>query len=663
MLSMPMSGYPDMDVQKYLGALRARRWLIAGIVGTAMIFALLASLAQSSRYQARAELLFGRTAAADAIVAGGTAAGTEVPESTVATNLALASLDTVAHLVKERLGWRATADELKSAVQIAPRGDSALMTVTAEWSSPTLAADLANAFATEIAALRREVAQADVQRGIDALKATLAQQPTPTPIPGAPDGTPAPAEAAATSALRDRISELELLKSIETGGVSVVERATPPQGPSAPRPLRNAVIAGLLALVLAILVVVVLARFDERIADEDQLAELVGAPILARIPQLPRSRSIASSSAADQDRTFVEAFEFLRLNLELQRADALGRGAGGSVVVAITSAGADEGKTTIVSWLTRAIGTSGGEVVAVDLDVRKPELHRYLSSFGWGNGAPTVEGDGAGDDAEVARQPAHAHARRVYAEDDITTSLTELVLSRGNARRAAQSLKSVGLDISESTLRRWKDIHAPLYHEIEAAHAPEAPARYVTHAMLLPGVRLFTAADDRALAEKPSAREQLRELFAELRLHSDYVLVDTVPVGTVADASAVAAEADGVILVVDLARMRRRDLLATKRQLENARAEVIGIVLNRSQVEHSAYGAPTNGAGSRARQLADSSRERLRRVRRPERTPDADSSSSERTPDADSSSSERTPDADSSSWLASFVRQRERPRD
>ena len=70
-----------------------------------------------------------------------------------------------------------------------------------------------------------------------------------------------------------------------------------------------------------------------------------------------------------------------------------------------------------------------------------------------------------------------------------------------------------------------------------------------------------------------------------LRTLAGYVLVDTPPVATVAEASAIAAEADGVILVVDLARLRRRHLLATRRQLDHARASVIGIVLNRSSVE------------------------------------------------------------------------------
>jgi Mrp family chromosome partitioning ATPase len=62
-------------------------------------------------------------------------------------------------------------------------------------------------------------------------------------------------------------------------------------------------------------------------------------------------------------------------------------------------------------------------------------------------------------------------------------------------------------------------------------------------------------------------------------------------VSTVADASAVAAAVDGVILVVDLERARRRELLTAKRQLANARAKVLGIVVNRTGVDFPVYHA------------------------------------------------------------------------
>jgi Mrp family chromosome partitioning ATPase len=73
----------------------------------------------------------------------------------------------------------------------------------------------------------------------------------------------------------------------------------------------------------------------------------------------------------------------------------------------------------------------------------------------------------------------------------------------------------------------------------------------------------------------------MEDLFADLRHEVDIVLVDTGPVSLAADTTAVAAAADGVVLVIDARRVRRRDLLAARRQLDKARVWVVGIVLNR----------------------------------------------------------------------------------
>jgi len=54
-------------------------------------------------------------------------------------------------------------------------------------------------------------------------------------------------------------------------------------------------------------------------------------------------------------------------------------------------------------------------------------------------------------------------------------------------------------------------------------------------------------------------------------------------------ARTIAAAADGVILVIDLPQARRRQLLSAKRQLANANANLIGIVVNRAGVDFPVY--------------------------------------------------------------------------
>jgi Mrp family chromosome partitioning ATPase len=570
MLSGPMTGYLGMDLPRFLGIVRARRWLIAAIVVVAAVLALVASLAQSDRYTASADLLFGKTTNADAVIAGAATDTGETPERAAATNLALAGLDTVATRVKQRFRGSATVQEIRDAVSIKAQGTSDVVTVTADWSSPTQAAAVANAFASEIVALRRQTAQDDIQRGIDALRARIPPDPKTS------------AERTREATLEDKISILEGLKGVTNGNVHLVERATPPDHRSSPKPLRNALIAGLVAGILSLFLVVLLARFDDRIRDEDELAELMEASVLTRIPEVERSRRLTQVWTPHQDRAFLEAFEFLRLNLQLMGKD------GASLVVAVTSPTAGDGKTTVVGWLARSLALSGDEVVAVDLDLRKPELHTYFNATREpGDGVLEALVAAATENGAEPPAPASAdaddrpHGRRVYSTEDITTGLDELARKGGNARRAARSLKASGHDISESTLRRWKDIHAPLYAEIRAART-----RGIVTA---PHLRLLPGNNHSQLPAGLIARGRLQQLFEDLRLDADYVLIDTVPVSTVADASAVAAAADGVILVVDLERARRRDLLAAKRQLANARATILGIVLNRAIVDFPVY--------------------------------------------------------------------------
>jgi Mrp family chromosome partitioning ATPase len=582
-----MTGYLGMDLPRFLGLVRAKRWLIVGIVLSAALLALVWSLSQPSRYKASADLLYGQTTSADTIITGAASDTGGAPDRTAATNLALASLDTVAANVKRRFQGPVTVQQLKDAVSTEAQGASDVVTVTAEWDSPTQAAAVANAFADEIVRLRRETAQNDIQRAINAVAAR---------IPAAPK---TPAETALADALQAKVADLTALKEQTTGDVHLVERATPPDSRSSPKPLRNAMIAGVVALILALFVVVLLARFEDRVSNEEEVAALMGAPILARIPEVGRSRRPTHVWTTDQDPSFLEAFEFLRLNLQLTARE------GDSTVVAVTSPAAADGKSTVVGWLARSLALSGAEVVAVDLDLRKPELHAYLNA-GHKPGAGVLDalitasdsdhasGSGAlltaGVDREVldesgresANGEAAAQGRRIYSDDDVTAGLVELSRFAGNARRAARSLRSAGRDIPESTLRRWKDMHADLYSEIRAARTRGT--------VVAPHLRVLTG-HRHELPAGLIARERLRHLFDELRQDVDYVLVDTVPVSTVADASAVAAAADCVLLVVDLERVRRRELLTAKQQLANARAKVVGIVLNHAGIDFPVYHA------------------------------------------------------------------------
>jgi polysaccharide biosynthesis transport protein len=256
--------------------------------------------------------------------------------------------------------------------------------------------------------------------------------------------------------------------------VKLVQHATTPTKPSSPRPVRNAALAAFVALVVGLLLIISLTRSGDRIRDEEDLAAMMGAPILARVPVARRIRRPRDVWAADEPPAFLEAFEFLRTNLELMAPED------DSFVVAITSPSAAEGKTTVTAWLARSLAVADHDVVALDLDLSRPALRGYLDA-------------GTPDDR----------------------------------------------------------VHVVTAHD---------------HLGIQPGL---------------ISRNRMEHLFGEVRNDADFVLVDTAPVSLAADASAVASAADGVVLVIDTTGLRRRDVLAARRQLDQARANLLGIVLNR----------------------------------------------------------------------------------
>ena len=87
------------------------------------------------------------------------------------------------------------------------------------------------------------------------------------------------------------------------------------------------------------------------------------------------------------------------------------------------------------------------------------------------------------------------------------------------------------------------------------------------------------------LLSTPAMTEFLRAVGAEY----DIVLVDTPPILPVTDSAIVAGKADGVLLVYQAGKIGRLVLKRAKTHLENARAQVWGVVLNDLQTEVSGY--------------------------------------------------------------------------
>ena len=84
-------------------------------------------------------------------------------------------------------------------------------------------------------------------------------------------------------------------------------------------------------------------------------------------------------------------------------------------------------------------------------------------------------------------------------------------------------------------------------------------------------------------------QDTFAELLQEEREKYDYVLVDTPPVISMSDASIVAKQCDGAILVIESEAVSRKAALKAKEQLEMSGCKILGAVLNKVDIKSSSY--------------------------------------------------------------------------
>lgn len=106
----------------------------------------------------------------------------------------------------------------------------------------------------------------------------------------------------------------------------------------------------------------------------------------------------------------------------------------------------------------------------------------------------------------------------------------------------------------------------------------------------IPGLSLVTPGPPPPNPAELLSSRRLVEILRQARQEFEYVLVDTPPVGRVSDAAVVAANGEGVLMVIDAQRTRKRALKQAMHTLEGVGANVLGTVVNKVNKQHKALG-------------------------------------------------------------------------
>jgi succinoglycan biosynthesis transport protein ExoP len=215
------------------------------------------------------------------------------------------------------------------------------------------------------------------------------------------------------------VGELEAGRT-ETGAgqtmLKVVAGPTDETAPVSPRPTLNLALGGVLGLGAGIAIAVSRRLLDKTLRTVEDVEAAAGLPLLAGLP--------VPAPAGGSSSVLGEAVRRLRTNIDHFPAMPA------SGVVAVTSATAGEGKSSVALLLARSWAEAGVSVLLVEADLRRPRLAGELG-LGGGPGLADVLAGRAALGMAIAHT--EENGPHILAAGTVPAAPTELLASRSTA--------------------------------------------------------------------------------------------------------------------------------------------------------------------------------------------------------------------------------------
>ena len=355
--SEPAADAPDL--RAYLAPIWRWKWVIVAITILAGGATYALTVHQAKTYTSTARLLVQNADPAASVASSVTTGqGLNAPTPEALANVATQITGQVntAGVYRQLGGATGSA----GAVAATPESTSSVIDVSASSHSAGLAARLANTYVSVFLASQSQSVSAAAASDVTAARATLAA------LPGGPDTT------AQRDALLTQIAQYNTIARNPLPGAQVVDAAVAPTAPSAPKPVRNAILAAVIGLLLGIGLAFLLDLADRRLVRVSTVESLYGRSVVAVLPHMAASATPAASSFLTPPE-FIEVMRSLRVNVRLAMSGQPLKS------VLVTSALPGEGKSTVVRDLAFAHADAGERVLVIDCDLRRPSV---ASMFG-----------------------------------------------------------------------------------------------------------------------------------------------------------------------------------------------------------------------------------------------------------------------------------------
>lgn len=351
-----------MTLRDYAGVVVRRKWIVVAATLITTVIAVVLSALQTPIYSTDAEVLIqprGQDGLfQDQIV--------NLNDRAIETEIQVIEGQAVRARVQQDLELTRVPDE----VSASSVGATDVISVRVRDANASNAAVLATGYAQAYIDVRREqsvaellAASTEVQMAIDDLQTQIDALP-----PGDPQRT---SLAAQLANFQTTLDQLRVDAALRTGGASVIKQAEVPDSPVEPTPLRTAVLAFIVGLLIGLGAAFLIDYLDDKIRNADDIESLTQRPILAEVPVDPPTDHLPLA-ISDPSHVSVESYRGLRTNVQFLALDRK------LDVIQVTSSLPGEGKTTTATNLAVVLARAGQRVALVDADLRRPRVHEVF---------------------------------------------------------------------------------------------------------------------------------------------------------------------------------------------------------------------------------------------------------------------------------------------
>lgn len=331
-----------------------RKWIVVGALVLCLAVAVGLDSRKPKQYKSTATIEFRDPGFDAALLNGNTLFNSDPdPTRTVQTNADVISSPSVAALVQRQLRTKEPISSLIDSILVTPSAVADVATIQATASSPRGAANLANAFANGYISYRQTTDRQTIANAVNGLRQSLA--------------TAAPGQGAS---IQSSLSTLQTLETLQTGNAELVAPATPDSTAVSPKPTRDALFAVILGLLLGVGIAFLVDRLDQRLKSSDDIERAYdGYPVVATVPHLA-----AQSHRPQLYGPAGEAYRMMREGLRFLDTDDSSR------CFLVTSAAANEGKSTVAVNLASSLAAVGQRVILIEADMRHPTAAAWLGA-------------------------------------------------------------------------------------------------------------------------------------------------------------------------------------------------------------------------------------------------------------------------------------------